>query len=159
MMSTEGLLDPEHVNIWRKLTITRRALQKVRSKELWKYEITSAEAMVFSSIKTMNDNDVTPGKIARWSLTDPHAVSQLLKRMEKRGLVTRTRDTRHKNRLLIAMTEKGEQTYEKSSQRITQNKLMSSLSVVQRNQLESCLDTLYDAAMNELGIDYKWLFP
>jgi len=155
-MNTEGLPPPE---LWRKLTVTRRAMQKVRSKELWKYGISSAEAVVFSTLMAMNGEDVTPGKIAKWSLTNPHAISGLLKRMEKKGLVTRTRDTKHKNRLLITLTEKGEQAYEKSSQMGTIYKLISSLSRVQRKQLESCLDTLYDAAMNELGMEYRWLFP
>jgi len=59
----------------------------------------------------------TPSEISRWLLREPHSTSGLITRMEKDGLVTKVDDLERKNMLRVAMTEKGREAYEKSTDR------------------------------------------
>jgi DNA-binding MarR family transcriptional regulator len=101
----------------------------------------------------------TPAEITRWILRKPHTVTELLKRMEKEGLVTRTKDLERKNMVRISITEKGRQAYQKSTERKSIHKLMSSLSQEERQPLMASLVKLRGKALKELRVEHKPRFP
>jgi DNA-binding MarR family transcriptional regulator len=71
--------------------------------------------------------------------------------MEEKGLVKKIKDMDRKNMIRIAMTEKGEQAYNQSTQRTTIHNIMSALSEAEHQQLMSLLQRLRDQALKELG--------
>ena len=104
--------------LWWLILHMRRAMFKARSKELLQYGITTAEAAALFVIH-VNDNKVTPTEISRWLLRESHSTSCLLARMEKDGLISRTKDLDRKNLVRVTMTEKGHQILNKASKRVS----------------------------------------
>jgi DNA-binding MarR family transcriptional regulator len=79
--------------------------------------------------------------------------------MEKEGLVRKTKDLERKNLIRVSLTEKGQQAYYQSSRLESVHRIMSSLSEEERQQLSSCLETLRDRALKELGMEQRPPFP
>ncbi len=135
--------------LWLLLLKVRRCISKTRDKELSPYDITPEQAGVLFIVQALN-NKTTPAEISRLTFREPHTVSVLISRMEKKGLVKKVRDMDKKNMIRVAITEKGEQAYDQSSQRATIHNKMSALSEAERQQLMSLLQRLRDQALKEL---------
>ncbi|MBM3148827.1 MAG: winged helix DNA-binding protein, partial [Chloroflexi bacterium] len=99
----------------------------------------------------------TPAQISRWMVRKPHSISGLLSRMEKAGLIRKTKDLHKKNLVRVSLTEKGEAAYKLAMKREMLHKIMSSLSPEQRKQLSSALEILRDKGLMGMGIDPKKL--
>jgi len=142
----------EDYAVWILLGQTREAMYKARQRELKRYNITPRQAAILFTIETLN-NDGTPAEISRRLLREPHTVSELLSRMEQRGLVARVKDLDRKNMVRIVMTEKGREAYSQSTKRDSIHRIMSSLSKRGHQELTSYLKTLRDTALQEKGMD------
>ena len=127
---------------------------KATQKELRQYGVSPEEAAVLSVVHFLG-NRVTPAEISRWLLREPHTVSGILNRMEKKRLVRKTKDSERKNRVRVTLTEKGQQAYYQSTKIDSIRKIMSSLSEEECQQLSSCLKTLRARALKELGVDQE----
>ena len=88
--------------------------------------IFSIEAAVFFIVEVLV-NKPTVSEIARWLLREPHSVSGLVTRMERRGLVKKVSDPHRKNLVRVTITEKGRQYYHQSTKRESIHGIMSSL--------------------------------
>ena len=140
--------------LWLLLLKVRRGISKARGKELSPYDITPEQAEVLFIVQALN-NKTTPAEISRLTFREPQTVSVLISRMEKKGLVKKVRDMDRKNMIRIAITEKGQQAYNQSSQRATIHNIMSALSEAEHQQLMSLLQRLSDQALKELGEYHK----
>ncbi|MFC1906648.1 MarR family winged helix-turn-helix transcriptional regulator [Chloroflexota bacterium] len=136
--------------LWWLVLQARRAMHKVRSKELHKYGVTPEESAVLFVVKTIGDT-ATPAEISRWILREPHSTSGLLERMRKKGLIDKTKDLDRKNVVRVTLTDKGQKTLEDSSGRESVYKVLSYLSLEERQQLTSLVIKLRKAAIEELG--------
>lgn len=145
-------------NLWVLLAQTRHAMIKARSKELDRYNITTRQSALLFTIQAIGDK-ATPAEIARWLFRETHTVSELLSRMERKGLVRKVKGLDRKNLVRVVLTEKGRKAYYQSIEGKVIRKIMSSLSREQRQQLTSCLHTLRDNALKELGVEHKMPFP
>ena len=67
--------------------------------------------------------------------------------MEKKGLITKTKDVDRKKIWRISLTEKGQQAYRQSLERESIHATMSSLTENERQQLESHLRKVRDQAL------------
>ena len=143
--------------LWLLLLKVRRCISKTREKELSPYDITPEQAGVLFIVQALN-NGTTPAEISRLTFREPHTVSVLISRMEKKGLVKKVRDMDRKNMIRVAITEEGEQAYDQSTQRTTIHNIMSALSEAERQQLMLLLQRLSDRALKELGEYYKFPF-
>ncbi len=128
---------------------TRDAIQKVRVKELAQYGLSTAQAALLF-ILNASDEPLISAKLARFFVREAHSVSSILKRMEAKGLVTRTKDLSKKNLVRISLTDEGEKAYSLSSRRRAYHKLYSKLTDEQKEQLASILRTLLDEAIKEI---------
>ena len=144
--------------IWWLLAQTRHLMHQARENELNQYGITAIQAAIILIIDTIDGKATTP-EIARWFLRKPHTIGALLKRMEKQGLITKTKDINNHNRFTISLTEKGRQCYSQSLERESIREIMPCLSKEERNQLESSLDRLRDTAFAYLHMIKKTPFP
>jgi len=97
-------------HLWMLMAQTVDAALKLRERELRQYNISRRESAVLYIIHA-TDNHVTPATISRYLARQSHSISELLDRMEKKGLVTRAKDLDKKNLVRIVLTEKGEQAY------------------------------------------------
>lgn len=140
------------------LHLTVSAILKARQKELYKYGISNMQAAILSLIQVIGDK-ATPAELSRWLFRAPHSVSNLVSRMEKKGLVKKVNDLDRKNLVRVAITEKGQQVYDESGKMKSVNRIMSALSEEERQQLWSCLNKLWDGALEEQGIHWKIPFP
>jgi len=144
--------------LWTLLGQARRAMLKVRRRELRQYNISTSKSTVLFVIQLIGDK-ATPAQISRWVFQESHSVSELLNRMEKEGLVRKVKDLDRKNQVRVVLTEKGRETYYQTVKLESIRKIISSLSGEECQQLRSCLQTLRDNALKELGIEYKPISP
>ncbi|MFC1867278.1 MarR family winged helix-turn-helix transcriptional regulator [Thermodesulfobacteriota bacterium] len=154
----KSIIKNEDYRLWVLMRLTRDAMAKSREKELRRYGISSRESAVLFIIQAVGDKP-TPAEISRWMFREQHSVSTLLNRMEKKGLIKKTKDLDRKNMVRVSLTDKGRQTFDKSSQTESIHRLLSVLSKKEYKQLFSILGILRDRALEDLAIEYKPPFP
>lgn len=137
---------------------TGDAMVRARQKELYRYDLSPIEAGSLWVIQAIGEK-ATPAQITRWLLRETHTVTELLNRMVKKGLVTKTKDLERRNLIGVSITEKVRQAYEQSTKRKSVHKMMSSLSEEERQQLMASLKKLRNRALKELRVEHKPLFP
>jgi len=136
--------------LWWLILQTRRSMHKVRARELFLIGITPEEAAVLFVVSRIGDT-ATPAEISRWILREPHSTSGLLERMRKDGLINKVKDLDKKNLVRVVITEKGQRAIQESRGRESIHKILSTLSLGERQQLSSLLLRLREAAIGELG--------
>ena len=144
--------------LWILLLRVRDLGFQVRQNELAEYNISPRQSAMLFAIKDAGPN-ATPAEIARRTFRKPHSVSEILKRMEKDGLVKKNRASGGGNRVIVALTKKGQHAFRMSAKRDSIHRMISALSDTQRRQLKSCLMTLWNSALTELESKPATFFP
>jgi DNA-binding MarR family transcriptional regulator len=129
---------------------------KVRERELIPQNLSATAAEILFLVDAMG-KDITPAKITRMLLREPHSISGILMRMEKHGLIKRTKNMERKNQIRITLTTKGETALKKAMKLDGTTHVISRLSTEQQKQLRSTLTALKEAGMKELHINPKSL--
>ena len=153
-----SLFGDKDFTLWVLLRQAKDTVFKATEKELSQYGISPEQAGVLSIVQFL-DNKATPAEISRWLLREPHTVSGILSRMEKKGLIRKTKDLDRKNLVRVTLTDKGQQAYLQSTKIESIGKIMSCLSEEECQQLSSCLKKLRGRAFKQLGVDTKPPFP
>ena len=154
----DSIYKDEDYQLWWLILHARRAMHKARARELLQYGVTAEEAAVLFVIDAVGW-EVTPSEISRWLGREPHSISELIRRMEKKGLVSKNKDLERKNMVRVAMTEKGQEAFQQSVKRESVYRIMSALSKNQCRQMAKCLEKLWDKALEEVGVSQKAPFP
>lgn len=144
--------------LWSILDASYRSVFKVREHELLSDGILIMQVRVLAVIERASDK-ATPANLARLLGRKPHTVSQMLGRMEKAGLVTKAPDPKHRNRVIVKITEKGHQTYALARERRTFNRIISGLTARKRQQLMSLLNQVWKNAQLELRSEDRDIHP
>ena len=147
----------DYYNLWLLLSQTRSAIFKVRHKKVGQY-LHPNQAAALVSIWAL-DGRITPAALARRLFLEPHSASELINRMQQKGLVTKKKDREKGNVVRISITGKGREVCKQVMGQQLIHKLMSMLTEVQRKQLRESLTVLYDAALEELGIEGEAPLP
>ena len=134
------------------------AVGKVRDDEMRQFGITRMQAAILFILKVV-EAPATPAEIARWLIREPHTVSGLLDRMEKRGLVRITKDPARKHLLRIVITEKGEKAYQRSRELKTIHASLSCLSQEEHDDLRAYLKRVRNRALEEFRVTPKLPYP
>ncbi|HEY95976.1 MAG TPA: MarR family transcriptional regulator [Dehalococcoidia bacterium] len=137
--------------LWVLLYQSRDHVMRVRENELQNFGISTVEAGTLYVIKAIGrtEGKVTPAKIAKGMIRQHHTVTALLKRMEKKGLITRIKDPDNKGALIIELTEKGEIARQQSKNRDSLHRVMSVFSEDEKDQFEEYLFRLRDNAIRQ----------
>ena len=138
-----------YYNLWLLLSQTRSAIFKVRHKKIGQY-LPPNQAAALISIWKM-EGRITPLQLSRRLFLEPHTVSEIVSRIEKRGLVTKEKERHLGNTVRIKITEKGIEICKKAMGQNLIGDYMSRLSEKQRNHLKESLLILYNAALDDLG--------
>jgi DNA-binding MarR family transcriptional regulator len=129
---------------------------KVRERELLPQNLSATSAAILFLVDAMG-KDVTPARISRMLLREPHSISGILMRMEKQGLIKRTKNMERKNLIRITLTAKGENALKQSMKKEGTRRVLSKLSAEQQRQLKTALTMLKEAGMKELHLSPKAL--
>ena len=145
--------------LWTLLHEAYDTASRVRDNELRQAGISRIQSAVLFTVKT-GILPATPTALSRCLIRKPHAVSKLLDRMEKQGLIKKVRDLERKNMVRVVLTEKGKDAYHRAMEnRKATNRVMSCLSQKERDNLRTYLERLRDSALEELGVSYEFPFP
>jgi DNA-binding MarR family transcriptional regulator len=145
----EKIILDDYYRLWLLLTQTRAAIFKLRHKKVGQY-LHPNQAAALVSVWAM-DGRVTPAALARRLFLEPHTVSELIIRMEKKGLVTKRRDKENATVVRISITDKGREVCQQVMGQELIQTVMSKLSDEQRAQLNTSLEILFNEAIKELG--------
>ncbi|MGD0855254.1 MAG: MarR family winged helix-turn-helix transcriptional regulator [Dehalococcoidia bacterium] len=129
---------------------------KVRERELLTQNLSATSAAILFLVDAMG-KDVTPAKISRMLLREPHSVSGILMRMEKQGLIKRAKNMERKNLIRVTLTAKGENALKQAMKKEGVKHVLSKLTEEQRRQLKQSLTALKEAGMKELNLSPKAL--
>ena len=131
-------------------------LVKIRERELLPQHLSATAAQILFLVDAMGE-DVTPAKISRMLLREPHSISGILMRMGKQGLIKRAKNMERKNLIRVTLTTKGEKLLKQAMQKEGIKHVLSRLTEEQRRQLKQALDVLKEAGMKELKLSPKAL--
>jgi DNA-binding MarR family transcriptional regulator len=120
------------------LGLVRHSLSMARQKELAPVHITPRQAQVLFILYNLG-HKATLVELANHAGRGVSALSIQLTRMEKDGLVKKTRETPKSVQLKFQLTKKGIDTYKKSTQMTAYKKIISVLTEEERQQLISTL--------------------
>ncbi len=126
-------------------------LFKIRERELLPQNLSAPAAEILFLVDAMGEN-VTPAKITRMMLREPHSVSGLLVRMEKHGFIKRVKNMERKNLIRITLTAKGEKALKQVMKLEGATDVIARLSAEQQKQLRTALSTLKEAGKKELHL-------
>ena len=149
----------EGFELWTLLHEAYDIISRVRDSELREAGISRIQSAVLFTVKT-GIMPATPAAISRCLIRKPHAVSRLLDRMQRQGLVKKVKDLERKNMVRVVLTEKGEEAYCQSmNNRDAILRVMLAISQPERNNLRAYLERLRDKGLEELGLKYYFPFP
>ena len=145
-------------DLWILISRVYHMIAKLRNVEMNKHGILPVQAYMLFIIRAMG-NATTPAELSRFAYQQRNSVSDILKRMEKQGLITKEKNPDGNRRVLVKMTEKGQKVLQLSEQREHLHNIISVLSEEKRRQLESLLEMLKDSAIEEFTSYRKTVLP
>ena len=143
---------------WILLSRVYHMIAKLRRLELAKYNVQPVQAYILFILHALG-GETSPTELARYAYEHKSAISDILIRMEKQGLITKTKKIIGNGRVKVKLTEKGEEALRLSSEREFLRKVMSGLTPEKTEQLESCLELIRDNAIKLLDIQEKQIVP
>jgi DNA-binding MarR family transcriptional regulator len=152
------LLDDKDYRLNTLILITINAIVKAEEQELKQLGLSMEEAGALFITEAIGEQ-ATPAEIARWMFREHPSVSDLLRRMQKKELVTLTKDLEWKNMIRVGLTEKGKRAFVGWKSAKTRHQIGAVLSEEERQQLSSSLEKLRSKALEKLAIDYKPPYP
>jgi DNA-binding MarR family transcriptional regulator len=104
-------------------------------------------------ILTQEKNGVTQADLSKWLLRNLNTVSTLINKMEKEGVVKKTKN-KEAGKIYITLTQKGSKVWDEVSERAI-FLTFSALSEEEKKQFKALLKKLRTAIRNMLGLDFK----
>ena len=157
-MSSDVTLPPEY-QTWFLLHEVDTGIQRSMESELKPFGVSVIATGLLYILKS-SDEPVTLTELSGWLFRKPHSVSELISRMAKQGLVTKTADPQKKKGVRISITQKGDQIlsqYLEEMQVIS--KIMSSLSEEETKYFKTCLEKIRKSVIEELVLSAQRPFP
>ena len=152
------LSEDEDYKLWVLLNQTRDAVYNVRQRRLQACDVTLEQASILFTVG-MHGGRATPTQISQWVIRRHHTVLGILDRMQKVGLLKRSKGLENKNRVEISMTEKGWQTLGAAANTEGLRNIMACLSDEDRHHLFSSLTRLRFSALEQAGALGKPEYP
>jgi len=143
----------DYFYIWTLLRNIAHMTGRIRDRELSRYGVTLMQSSVLYMVKALGA-EATPSNISRWVFREPPTVSDILSRMEKQGLVKRTKQKR-KGLVLIKLTAAGERAYESSTLRESISRIMSQIPDENLEKLRPLLEEIRTHVMHDMGLSAR----
>ena len=146
----DGMLSEHRHILGTLLQQVRDLLVAVKNNDLRQHNITARQLAILDIISILGGR-VTPTELSTKLLRQPHSISNLITRMEKRGLVSRKVNPYIKNSINITLTEKGKQILKDSVAPDTTPEVISCLSEPELQQLIDSLKKIRVSALKRLS--------
>jgi MarR family transcriptional regulator, organic hydroperoxide resistance regulator len=143
---------------WILLSRVYHMIAKLRRLELAKYNIQPVQAYILFILNSLG-GETSPTELARYAYEDKSAISDILIRMEKQGLIIKSKEVKGNQRVKVKITEKGTEALKLSSEREYLRRVMSALSPEKLEQLDSCLSLIRDNSIAQFDIQEKKVVP
>jgi MarR family multiple antibiotic resistance transcriptional regulator len=153
----DELIDDDDYRLYRLLLRTSEIVSRVRTRELNElsdYGITSSQVGILFATKILGKN-ATGAKISRFLHRNPNTISELLVKMEKKGLIKKITNPHNKKGMRIAITDKGLEAFQVSINRRSVHRIFYCLSAEEHSQLEQMLTKVLSNALEEFGANIK----
>ena len=151
-------ISDEYFALWVMIAQTKDAILRAREKNYARFNISNQRRAVLWNIQN-NGGHATPVEISRQLFRELHSVTEMLKRMEKEGLITRYEGS-GRSKVEVKLTEKGLDVFNQSLHNEIDKKIFSVLTKKERERLASYLFKLRGRVLNELGIpEWQIKFP
>jgi DNA-binding MarR family transcriptional regulator len=129
----------EDYDLWRLFSSAHQAVSYASEKQLRSYGFSHEIAALLSAIYLLG-NDVMPIDLARVMRRKPQTITGIVRRMEEKGLIKKTRDANKGNIFRLSLTEKGLNSYKKASLVAVYHKVFGTLPVEKRRVLVEILN-------------------
>jgi DNA-binding MarR family transcriptional regulator len=144
--------DPE-VNLYILLDQTDSIVTSAVELEIKHLKMTQPQVRV-QTMLSRQDKPATLEELANWTLKEFNSVSTLINRMEKKGLVKKTK-INGDLKTYISLTEKGSELYHIQVTERSIHLIFNQLSSQEKKQLDSILKKVRDTTRDLLGLDYR----
>jgi DNA-binding MarR family transcriptional regulator len=145
--------DDPRINLFILLEQTRDIVVHAVKLELNHYR-TSVPQVKLLVMLSRENRELTFNELSNWALRELNSVSNLINKLEKRGLVKKLKK-KGDEKTYIALTEKGSRFYDEEVTERSIHLIFDSLSQEEKKQLEALLKKVRDTTRDLLGIDYK----
>ena len=136
--------------LWVLIAQTKDGILKARQRDYARFGISDDRRAILYIIMN-NGGTATPVIIARNLFRELHSVTEMIKRMEKDGLVERRKGT-GRSKVEVAITQKGRDVFEQSHHSQTDERIFSALTKQERERLSQYLWKLRSRVLQDLGV-------
>jgi len=143
--------EPESFYLWALIRNISHLMGRARDRELAQYGLTVTQSAILSAVKRLGAA-ATPGSIAQFLYRESTTISNTLIRMEKQGLVNRTRDQMRRREVRITLTEQGEAALHEAGGRDIIYRALAGLTDEDSQEMIAKLEPLRDMLLSELGL-------
>ena len=140
----------EYFILWVLIAQCKDAILRARERDYARYGISNERRAILYIIQN-NGGRATPVDIARDLFRELHSITEMLKRMEKDGLIIRHRGS-GRSKVEVTLTEKGLDVFNQSLHNQTDERIFSVLPKEDRERLASYLWQLRSKVLDDLGI-------
>jgi DNA-binding MarR family transcriptional regulator len=144
--------DPD-INLYILLNQTCGIVSNAIDLELKNCKTTQPQVRVMTML-SREDRPVTIDELANWCLKEFNSVSTLVNRMEKKGLIKKTK-VEGDLKTYIALTEKGSILYHQKVTERSISLIFNKLSLDEKTQLNDLLKKVRDTTRDILGLDFR----
>jgi DNA-binding MarR family transcriptional regulator len=144
--------DPE-VNLYILLDQTNGIVTNAVELEIKHLKMTQPQVRALTML-SRQDRPVTLEELANWTLKEFNSVSTLINRMEKKGLVKKSKKNGDQ-RTYVSLTEKGSNLYHLQVTERSIHLIFDKLSSEEKKQFGSILKKIRDTTRDLLGLDFK----
>ncbi|MFC2045837.1 MarR family winged helix-turn-helix transcriptional regulator, partial [Chloroflexota bacterium] len=145
-------MNNQQYDFWFLLNRGRDLSNLVTDEYLRKYGISQVEFATLFCISLLGD-DVAPADLARQLFRNRNTISYILKRLEKRGLVTLRKNMEKKNQIKVTNTEKAKEILRFMEKNELLKRIIDSFSEEERQLFRKFMQKMYDMAVIELRED------
>ena len=144
-----------YYDLWGVLARTNQAISRSRFLEIAEGGLTPEKANILRIVQ-INGGSIPQNKISSITMRRQHSVSDLVNRMVREGLITKTKHTENRA-YIIKMSKKGQEKYH-NLKRNTLNTILAVLTPEDRKNIYSILHKLLSRSRSLLGLDYTTPF-
>ena len=128
----------------------------IMERDLLPQDLSATAADVLFFVDAMGE-EATPAKIGRMILRHATSIRSILCRMEKHGMVKRTKNMKPKNQVRITLTPQGKKALNQAMKLRGATSILAGLSAAQQKRLKAMLTALKEAGKKELRLSTKAL--
>jgi DNA-binding MarR family transcriptional regulator len=154
----EAPISDEYFMLWVLIAQNRDAILRARERDYARFGISNERRAILWILEN-NGGHATPVDIARALFRELHSVTEMLKRMETDGLITRGKGS-GRSKVEVSITEKGLDVFKQSLHNETDKRIFAVLTKKEREALAQTLFKVRSRVLQELGIpEWHIAFP